>query len=117
LENSPAADQRRVYLTQDILNWIMPVTLERFQPELGQATAYKWTDPDNGTQLEYDMPPYRISDMREATINVGMLIKFAQMQFTGQLLEDSNPIIKMVFDEARRYCEVSKVQLPCRCCF
>jgi hypothetical protein len=103
--------KRLVFLTQDMLDAQIPVLLERFQPNPGEATGYTWTSRD-GTREVYDMPPYRISDMRAAADNVARLINWTQKQFTSQLLHDSNPIVEMVFSEAERFEMATKVLPP-----
>ena len=84
------------------------VTICRFQPGPDDTTAYNWTDAE-GNRRKYELPPYYISDVFEATENLRQYLRQAREEFPGALLVKSNPIVRKTFKEAERHCRVSKV--------
>ncbi|KAL3489018.1 hypothetical protein BJX62DRAFT_165917 [Aspergillus germanicus] len=112
LQNNSASFElpRRVYLTQDINVSRFEVTISRYQPGPDDITAYVWTD-SNGITREYALPPYYISNVAEAAVNLRVYARAARREFTTALLATSNPIIQKTFKEAERYYEASKSDL------
>jgi len=86
------------------------VTVSRFEPGPDDTTAYVWTDTA-GVKREYALPPYYISDMAEAGVNMRRYAQTARPEFTKALLVNSNPIVQKTFREAERYYTASKSQL------
>ena len=99
---------RKVQLTHDITTTSFVVTISRFQPGPDDGTAYNWIDTD-GIRRKYELPPYYISDVAEATENLCQYLPQAREEFSRALLVNSNPIVRKTFKEAERYCKASKV--------
>lgn len=104
---------RRIFLTQDLNKTSFAVSISRFQPGLGDATAFTWTDAVDGSHRVFDMPPYYISDMAEARENICRYYRQAREEYPNALLVNSNPIVKRTFQEAERYCKASNVSTFC----
>lgn len=103
---------RRIFLTQDVNTSSFAVTVSRFKPGPDDATAFRWADSADGSERIFELPPYYISDMAEARVNIQQFVREARTEFTRTLLINGNPIIQKTFNEAERYCKVSNVSTP-----
>ena len=102
---------RKVQLTHDITTTSFMVTISRFVPGPSDVTAWKWTDA-NGNRREYELPPYYISDVVEATENLRQYLPKAREDFPRALLVNSNSIVWKTFKEAERFYKASGVSPP-----
>lgn len=101
---------RQIFLTQDTNTSLFSVTVSRFVPGPDDTTAFTWTDAKDGELKAFEMPPYYISDMAEARVNLRRYIYKARREYLNALLTHSNPLIRRTFLEAERFCKISKVR-------
>jgi len=101
---------RRINIFHDVTRTPFVVTVARFQPRPGDATAYVWKDA-TGKKKAYILPPYYITNMAEAGANMRRYARTARPEFTKALLVNANPIVRKTFQEAERYYTASKVGL------
>ena len=74
---------RTVVLTQD-QGFELKVSVSRFFATDGDATGYPWKDLCGNARL-MDMPPYYISDMPQALINMQLYAQKAKTTYISSL--------------------------------
>ena len=94
-------------ITQEI-GVILRVTVSRFHPEPNDATGYAWHDSEGNTQI-MEMPPYYISDMSQALVNIQEYGDLSCSLYIQSLLDGTNPIIWKTFQAAYNYVAFSQV--------
>lgn len=102
---------RKVQLTQDLNFSNFVVTVSRFRPDETDVTGFPYTDPMTGAETTYELPPYYIEDLEEATRGMRDYVRRARQEY-NQLLFTSNPIVRATFAEAERYYTSSKASKP-----
>ena len=92
---------------------MLRVTISRFQPEPGDATGYTWHDPQGHTQM-MEMPPYYMSDMTQALVDIQDYGVRSFSSYIDSLLDGANPIIWKTFQAAYNYVTFTKVSVRAR---
>lgn len=94
-------------ITQEI-GVTLRVNVSRFQPEPSDATGYAWHDSEGSTQI-MEMPPYYISNMPQALVDIQEYGDLSCPLYIQSLLDGTNPIVWKTFQAAYNYVTFSKV--------
>lgn len=102
---------RKVLITQD-QGLVFSVQISAFEPDPEDSTSWQWRDPGSNPRA-MEMPPYYISDVMDATINMREAAQKSRGEVIDYHLQGANSITKKTFEAACRYLECSNVGLPC----
>ena len=108
-------NSQTIFITQE-LGVTLELAVSLFQTEPSDVTAYVWHDKEGNMQT-LDMPPYYISDMPQALVNIQLYGQSTSQLYTEYLLKDANPIIRITFDAAHCYARLFKVRVNCKSCY
>ncbi|OTB09303.1 hypothetical protein M426DRAFT_77483 [Hypoxylon sp. CI-4A] len=106
-------DIHHLFLTQthaEGLENALCVPVSRFDPQPGDRTAYNWTDL-SGNLRSMEVPPFYISDLREASQGIRQFVHSVRSIYIEALLADSNPLIRQTFQAALTYATFNQTGL------
>ena len=117
LKYQDADTSQIVFLTQGFGEGIdngLALTVCRFEPEVGDRTAYFWTD-SSGELCSMEVSPYFISNIEAARQSLREFIHNARSAYKETLLADSDPFIRLTFQAALTYNTWREVSIAIGC--